>query len=214
MIKKLIYILTLIIFCTNFAFGETRQAGINYDGYQYTFKQGDEAKFHKQAQNNLRLLESAQTREVKSFYLHETLKYYYLLSKINPSSIDAHIGLGRIYDEMKRDKYAKEQFFIALNLDNKNPKANYVFGNFYNKRDDLILALYFYKQAYQGGYSKNYELNYKMGAIYEKLADIEKSKAFYQNALKIRPQNAELANKIRLMDDLNYAQSQYYLFKK
>ncbi len=214
MIKKVIYILTLIIFCTNFAFGETRQAGINYDGYLYTFRQGDETKFLKNANISLLLFEKSQIQSDKNFYLQEAMRYYFLLSQINHASIDAHIGLGRVYDEMNLDKYAKEHFYIALNLNKLNPKTNYNFANFHYKRNDLITALYFYKIAHKYGYSNDYELNYRLGTIYEKLADIENSKSFYKNSLRFRPQNQELANKIRLLDELNYAQSQYYLIKK
>ena len=94
-----------------------------------------------------------------------------------------------------------------------NPKANYYFSNYYFKRTDLLNARFYAKRAYEHGFDQNYELNYGLGSIYEKLADIERSIGFYQNAFRLGA-NQELENKIRLLDELNYNESQYYLFNK
>ena len=211
MIKKLIYILILFILCINSVFAQTQNAYLNYNGYQYAFKPTDKAKFLTNAYVNMLLWEKALTVEDKNFYLKEAMRYYFLLSKIDPKSIDAQIGLGRVYDEYKLDKFAKEHFFKAYDFDNRNPKTNFYFANFYYKRNDFITALFYYKKAYQYGFSKNYEVNYKIGTIHEKLADIETAKKFYVSASKIKPQNEELINKIRLLDELKYDESQYYL---
>lgn len=214
MIKKLTYILIFIMFCVNFAFAETKDAYLRYNGYQYEFKPGDEVKFLKNANNNISLSEKSQKITGRIFYLQEAMRYYFLLSQINPKSVDAQIGLGRVYDEMKLDKYAKEHFFNALNFDNHNPSTNLHFANFYYKRNDLISALYYYKTAYNSGYSANYYLNCRLGTIYEKLADIESAKKFYSTALKLNPKSLEIRNKIHQLDRLNYSQSQYYLLHK
>lgn len=211
MIKKLIYILILFVFFINSAIAQTQNAYLNYNDSQYAFKSGDKQKFLTNAYVNMLLWEKAQTTEDKSFYQQEAMRYFYLLSKIDSKSIDAQIGLARIYDEYKLDKFAKEHFFIAYDFDNRNPKMNFHFANFYYKRNDLMNALFYYKRAHQYGFSKNYEVNYKLGVIYEKLADIESAKKFYANASKLKPQNQELINKIRLLDELKYDESQYYL---
>lgn len=192
----------------------TQNTGIEYSGYPYTFKAGDEAKFMKKANLDMQLWEKAQTQIDKDLYLHDALRYYFLVMQINNKLIDARIGLGRIYDSMNLDTYAQEHFYTALNLNNKNPKTNFYFANYYFNRDEYMKALFYYKRAYIDGYKKNYELNYKMGVIYEKLADLESAKMFYTNALKLKPKNSELYDKIRLLDELNYSESQYYLFGK
>lgn len=218
MIKKLIYILILFIICANIqgnsVFAQTQNAYLEYNGYKYSFKPGDEIKFLKNANTSMLLFEKSLVTVEKAFYLQEAMRYYFLLSQINPKSIDAQVGLGRVYDVMKLDKYAKEHFFMALNMDNTNPQTNFYFANFYYDRSDFITAISYFKQAYEHGYSKNYELNYKMGVIYEKLADIESAKKFYTYALRLNPINADLGNKIRLLDELNYSHSQYYLYRK
>lgn len=214
MIKKIIYILILFIICGNYTFAQTQNAYLEYNGYQYAFKPGDEVKFLKNANTNMQLWEKSKLKSEKAFYLQEAMRYYFLLSRLDPKSVDAQIGLGRVYDEMNLDKFAKEHFFVALNFNNQNPKANFYFANFYYKRNDLINALYYYNASYKCGYSNNYSLNYRLGAIYEKLADIESAKKFYKNALRISRKNRELINKIRLLDELNYSSSQYYLYSE
>lgn len=214
MIKKLIFILILIIFIGNSAFARPQTGHLEFSEFPYEFKQGDEIKFLNAANNNMLLADKHQTLVKKLFYLQEAMKYYFLLSKANPTSIDAQIGLGRVYDELRADRHAKEHFFNAINFDNKNPNANLYFGNFYYKRSDLITALYYYKIAYNNGYTNNYYLNYRMGNIYEKLADNKNAKSHYKTALKLNPHDSELRNKIRLLDELNYSQSQNYLFHK
>lgn len=212
MIKKLIYILILIILIGNSAFAKPQTGYLEFDGFPYELKQGDDIKFLKDANNSMLLSEKPQPLYKKIFYLQNAMKYYFLLSKANPTSIDAQIGLGRVYDELKADRHAKEHFFNAINFNNKNPNANFYFGNFYYKRNDLITALYYYKIAYNNGYANNYYLNYRMGIIYEKLADNKNAKSHYTSALKLNSQDLELRNKIRLLDELNYSQSQYYLY--
>lgn len=218
MIKKLIYILILIIICavkTEYsASAQTHNAYLQYNGYRYFFKQGDEVKFLKNADKSMLLFENSSSDTEKKFYFQEAMRYYFLLSQVKPDSIDARIGLGRIYDEMKQDKFAKENFFAALNLNIKDARANYYFGNFYYTRHDFIEALLYFQKAYELGFSTNYELNYKMGVINEKLGDIEKAKSYYICALNINPLKTELNDKIRLLDDLNYSQSQYYLYRR
>lgn len=214
MIKKVIYILILFIIPMATALGETQDARIEYSGIPYKFKQGDEVKFQQNADKSMLLFQKSQTNTDRLFYIHEAMRYYFLLSQAEPSSIDAQIGIGRVYDALRLDRYSKEYFFNAFNMDSRNPKANLYFGDFYYKRNDLITALNYYNTAYQYGYAKNYYLNYQLGIVYEKLADIETAKKFYTIALRLSPQNNDLRNKIGLLEDLNYSQSQYYLYRK
>jgi len=213
MIKKLIYILILFIISGNFALADTQNAYAEYEGQQYYFKPGDEVIFLKNADKNMKLSETAQIDSDKKFYLQEAMRYYFLLSRAKFDSQDAQIGLARVYDKMKLDNYAQAHFFDALNFNPQNGKTNFYYANFYYDRSDFITALFYYKIASSAGYSSDYDTNYRMGAIYEKLADIESAKKYYQMALKIRPLNSSiLQDKIRLLDDLNYDKSQYYLY--
>lgn len=213
MIKKIIYIIILILLIsTNCAFAATKKALIEHNGCSYAFKQNGEIKFLKCGDKNFRLYENAISQSDKNFYLDEAMKYYFLVSKINKESIGAQIGLGRVYDKKNMDKFAQKHFYNAINIDENNPEANLYFADFFYKRKNLITAEQYYKNAYKYGYSYNPQLNYKMGTIYEKLADIESAKKFYSIAFKLSHSREEIIDKIRLLDELNYSQSQYYLF--
>lgn len=218
MIKKIIYILILFIVCSNFtigqAFSKPKKAQIQYDSDIYTPKSIDAKKLINKANANMLMWEMSLNEIEKKFYLDQAMRNYYMATKINGTIIDANTGLARVYDEMKLDRLAKEYFCKAINLNTYDPKANLYFANFYFSRNDFLNALIYYKIAYEHGFSQNYELNYRLGVIYEKIADIETAKAFYLKALCLKPSNTNLADKIRLLDDLNYSESQYYLFKK
>lgn len=214
MFKKLIFIIILGLFFQGYAFAQVQNAYVEYNGIPYSFKPGDDAKFLKQANLDMLLYDKYQNATERYIYLQDAMRYYFLLEKINPTSIEAQIGLARVYDELNLDKYAKKHFYNALSFNSQNTKANLYFANFYYKRNDYINALNYYKTAYKCGYSKDYEVNYRLGIIYEKLADIEKSQEYYKYALRIKPKNEVLVNKIRLLDELNYGNSQYYLFRK
>jgi len=213
MIKKTIYILILILISAHVVFAETENAFLEYNGYKYEFQPGDEVKFLNKASQNLMLAEKTKSANNKRFFLNESMRYYFLLSQIDSKSVEAQIGLGRVYDEMKMDKYAQKHFYNAFNLDTKNPKANYYFGNYYFARGDYINAQNYYNIAYRFGYVKSYQLNYKLAIVYEKLGDIESATKYYHQASKLNPKNSEIRKKIRTLNELNYSHSQYYLFK-
>lgn len=218
MIKKLTYIIILSIFCANFALAQPKNARIEYNkkpnakpfGSIYT----DAKKVLSTANMNMLLWEKTAKAAEKQFYLEQAMRFYYIAIKIDSSLIDANIGLARVYDMMNLDKLALEYYCKSININPNNAKANLYFGNYYYRRNDVLNALKYYKTAYKNGFSQNFELNYKLGQIYEKLADIQTAIAFYSHGLSLKPQDKELRDKIRLLDELNYAQSQYYLFSK
>ena len=211
MIKKLIYILILSISFANIALATTQRAHIS-NRNMYDFSHCDIKIIIKNADLSMRKWENATKQADKDFYLEQAMRNYYLATCINYTKIDALTGLARVYTIMDKDKLAKEYYFKALSIDPYNPRANFYFADYYFGENDFIKSLFHYKMAYEHGYSKNFVLNYRLGVIYEKLADLESSKKFYQNALLINRNNSNLAEKIRLLDELNYDTSQYYLF--
>lgn len=214
MIKKLIYILILIVIFNNSAKADMLEAEVRYGSVPYEFKYGDEKKFLENANVAMLLADRAKTPDEKSYYLQDAMHYYFMVEKINKTSIEAQIGLAKIYDELKFDRIAKRHFYTALCINSQNPSANLSFANFYYKRNDLIKALKYYNRAYKFGYNNNYYLNERLGTVYEKLADINNAKKFYQSAYTLNSSSKALSNKIRLLDDLNYSNSQYYLFER
>lgn len=218
MIKKIIYILILLIICSNFQVEQSlalvQKGGIKNDADIYAPKNYDVNKVIKSANSSMLLWEKSFIDSDKKFFLEQAMRNYYLATKIDSSKIEAVIGVARVYDAMKLDRLAKEYFFKARNIDPYSAKANFYFANFYFTRNDFLKALFYYKIAYEHGYSYNYDLNYQMAVIYEKIADLTTAKSFYLRALNLNPNNGTLVDKIRLLDDINYSDSQYYLFMK
>lgn len=215
MAKKLIYTLIISIIFFNPALAETQSAYLKHDKYQFKIKPNfDDKELLQMADKNMELSEKAKNEADKKYHLREAMKYYFLLEQVKKDSIDAQIGLGRVYDEMSRDELAKKHFYNAYNFDKYNPKMNLYFADYYYKRHDLVNAIHYYNMAYNCGYSNSHQLNYKMGKTYEKLADLESAKKFYINAHKLNEKYTELVNKIHSLESVDYSKSQYYLFNK
>ena len=212
MIKKIIYILILFIISAHIACAETERAFIEYNGYSYEFAPGDDVKFNANANKCLIRAEKTKSLASRQIFLNEAMRNYFLLSQIHPDSVEAQVGLARVYDDMNLDRYAQKHFFNAINLDAHNAKANYFFGDYYYTRNDLMNAQAYYNLAYQYGYANECRLNYRLANVYEKLGDIENAIKYYHFALRLNPKNAALKAKIRALDELNYSHSQYYLF--
>ena len=152
---------------------------------QYSYTKNNISVFLKKADENLRLYEASDEKSLKEKYLKEALRYYYICTKSDFKNVDAHIGLGKVYDEMGVDKYAKMEFNSAYNINNKNPKLNYRYGDFYYKRNQLSMAQHYFSRAYQLGYAKNYDLNVKMSKAYVKLAEPQKAQEHMKIANEI-----------------------------
>ena len=148
--------------------------------------------------------------QIRQGFLEVAAGKYFLLSKINPQAVTPYVQLARIYDITKHDRYAKEYFYRATNLENLSPFANFYFGEYYFRRDDFRRALRYYQIAYQNGYDNIYELNLRLAVIYEKLGDLENAKKFYTSASSIDATETNILNKIEQINQLNYDKSEYY----
>lgn len=215
MIKKIIYILIFSIVFTTAVYAKPQKLYAKYVKNNCEFNtESDDKELLQKADKNIELAETAKTDADKKYHLQEAMRYYFMLEQMKKDSIEAQIGLGRIYDAMNRDELAKTHFYNAYNFDKYNPKMNLYFADYYYKRHDLVNAIHYYGMAYNYGYSNSHQLNYKMGKTYEKLADLESAKKFYINAHKLNEKYTELTNKIKALEKIDYSKSQYYLFNK
>lgn len=201
--KKIIWAFFIFIISLNLAQAMDYDKTIDYSKLDYQ-------TYLKDAKVDLILYEKSQLKEDKAFYLDKAMRNFYLVTKINNGIVDATLGLARVYDAMGKDKSAKKYFYQSLNIDYYNPDVNYYFANYYYSRKDYRKALEYYKIAQENGFY-GYEINLNQGIIYEKLADLRNAKIYYKKALNLKPDNAELSEKIRILDELNYDNSQYYL---
>lgn len=136
---------------------------------------------------------------------------YFLTSKADSKNVYPYVQMGRIYDKMQQDSYAKSSFYKATNLDYYNPYANFHFGEYYFDRREYFKALRYYVIAYQNGYENNFELVSKIGVIYEKLGDLINARDFYNKAQELNPEQApEYIQKLQQIDSLKYDESEYY----
>ena len=115
---------------------------------------------------------------------------YFLTSKADSKNVYTYVQMGRIYDDMNIDRYAKESFYRATNLNYRDPYANFFFGEYYFKRRDYNRALVYYLRSYENGYENNFELNFRLAVMYEKLGDLVSAKKFYNASYKMNPEKS------------------------
>lgn len=151
----------------------------------------------------------AREQSLKEAYLSKALVKYMLLLTINPQDIICNTQVGVIHDQLNHPKLAKDFFYQAINLDAKNPFANFYFGEFFYRKRCYIEALKHYRVAYKNGYQNFYEINLKLGQIYEKLGDIEKAKLCFNIARKQSSNPDNLDRKLKALDNVYYSKSDY-----
>lgn len=200
------FVLTILCFilpqiCISAEF--TGNAQFNYNPNMYTAK--DALTLVKKANDYLRLYENTENKELKEKHLKEAQRYYYICTRADYSNIECHIGLGKTYDEMGIDKYAKMEFNSAYNIDNKNPKLNYRYGDFYYKRKQLSQAQNYFERAYKYGYSKNLDLNIKMSKTYTKLAEPQKAEQHMKIANEIKNMQKQQKTKAAVSSTIKQA---------
>lgn len=213
--QKLLLSLLIIIFTSSLTVcqAQTQKGGLEYNADRFNYSalnvkgltsEGD-AYFNKALQ------------EKRKYYRNNAfdaaMAKYYLVIKAEPKNSYVLTQTARIYSFKNQDKLALEYFTRALNLQPHSPLVNYYFGEFYYKKRDFNRALQFYLRAEKspdGSFGQTYNLNYRLGTVYEKLAELQKAKLYYEAAFKLNPQNSVLQSKIKDIDRLDYGKSGYY----
>ena len=129
----------------------------------------------------------------------QALNIYTILQNLNPQNIEYSIKLGRLYEKIGKDRYAKGNFSRAIVVDSSKPEPYFYFGEYYYNHQQYKKAMKYYNKAYINGYSTNYDLLYKMGDIYEKLGDSRSALKYLKDAEKQSP-NSELSAKIKKVE--------------
>lgn len=138
-----------------------------------SFASINETDFINQGNSFLEQAISNQYPELNSMYLLKAQYYFYVASKNTPPSVDALIGLGRVYTLQNKQEDAKNTLFEAYSLDPYNADANFYFAEFWYKYSDFKTALKYYIKAYTLNY-KDRTTNYEMiKKCYAKLGDEE-----------------------------------------
>lgn len=204
MIYKIVVLLLSVIFISPcFA---VQNGYIEYDGVLIDYSLIDGPNLQKEADAFFKQYEVSADKKM----LKTAMAKYYILTKIYTNNSYYPTQLARTYDESKLDRFAKEFFSKALNINRNDPYANYYFGEFYYKRAEYRKALRYYKHSISCGYQNYYDLNYKIATIYEKFADLETAKYYYNKAYSLNPSAVFLKDKILQIDSLDYGKSEYY----
>lgn len=209
-IVSALLIALIIIFTSCNAEAVTQKGGLAYNEDRADYSALDTQKLIYEGNSYFNQALQADKKYYRDKNLNLAMGKYYLVSEADNKNVYVITQMARIYSLKNEDRYAREYFFKAVNLDRKNPNSHYHFGEFYYKKKDLDKALKHYLIAYENGYQNNFNLNCRLGLVYEKLADLEKAKLFYQAALKINPQKTVLNKKIQNITALNYDKTEYY----
>jgi len=108
--------------------------------------------------------------------------------KLNPNNVEAHMKLAELYLYVEMRQEALNEINLALRLDQKFPKAYYLKGMIYKEIGDTSLAF--------SSFMTTIEQDPRNGAAYEQLGLLlaergdKKAVDYYQNALRINPQNS------------------------
>ena len=97
------------------------------------------------------------------------LNLYTMLKNKTPENQNYSLRLGKLYDLIGKDRYAKGNYYQAMGVNTNSPAPYYYLGDFYFKRAQYRKALKMYKKAYALGYSENEDMLNKMEIIKRKL---------------------------------------------
>lgn len=208
MICRLLLVAIALFLAINTSFA-IRYGGVEQSSVLFSYKKLNYSQIKQEADKYFALSAKNTAPESHNLFLNKASEQYYILTKVDNAKIDPYIQLGRIYDEKDKAPLAHENFCKALNLDYKDAKANFYYGEFYYKRSEYKKALYHYNIAYNNGYKNQYILNLRLATIYEKFADLSNAKKFYDVSYSMKPSN-ELHAKISSINVIEYQKSGYY----
>lgn len=209
-----LFISIIIFLITSFCNAETlalQKGSLEYLENRFDYSQLNPIELNEEGDIYFEQALAAKGKRNREKLFRYAMAKYFLTSKADEKNVYAFVQMGRIYDNMDKDRYAKESFYRATNLDYRNPYANFYFGEYYFKRRDYNRALTYYLRSYQNGFENNFDLNFRLAVIYEKLGDLVNAKTFYNKSYEMNPEKAEeYQQKLQQIDGLNYDKSEYY----
>lgn len=139
----------------------------------------------------------------------KAMNLYSMLSNAYPDNVMYALKLGRLYETIGKDRYAKGQYYRGMGINQTRPEPYYYLGSYFYKKEQLRKALKYYNKAYEYGYSNNYQMLKDMGDIYQKLGDTEKSLQYLQCAFSLS-QDEDLEKTIKDVKNADDVNKEYY----
>ena len=96
------------------------------------------------------------------------LNLYRMLANAYPDNVIYSLKLGKLYDAIGKDRYAKGFYYRAMNIDKTNSEPYRYLGDFFYKREQYRKALKFYLRAQERG---NIQVGEKINEIYSRFGD-------------------------------------------
>lgn len=183
---------------------------VHYNNALVDYSKIDKSSTLKLADSYFNKALNTEDKNEKNSLLKKASGKYFILTQMDPKDLYPIVQMARVYDFENQNSYAKAYFFKALKIDKKNAATNYYFGEYYFTRDDYKRALYFYNTAFENGYKENFDVLIKMAVMYEKLGDLLRANQYYKKAFLIKPNDTELPDKIRQLEELKYKNTGYY----
>lgn len=209
-----LYLVLLIFIFTSFCNAPAyslQKGSLEYLDNRFDYSRLNPNKLNSEGDSYFEQALAAEGKRSREKLFQYAMAKYFLTSKADSKNVYSYVQMGRIYDDMNLNKYAKEAFYKATNLDYRDPFANFHFGEYYFKRRDYNRALGYYLLSYENGFENNFELNFRLAVIYEKLGDLINAKKFYNTSYELNPEKAaEYQQKLQQIDGLNYDKSEYY----
>lgn len=119
-------------------------------------------------------------------------EFKYVLA-LNPTLVDARLGLARTYAALDRVDEAEAQFQRAINEDPGYWDCYQLYGNFLVKRGRYQEAISKYQDAISRS-KENANAYNNLGGVYFLAGDFERAAEAYQDSLRLLPSRAAYAN--------------------
>lgn len=101
----------------------------------------------------------------------EALNLYRMLTNAYPDNITYPLKLGKLYDTLGKDRYAKGFYYRAMNIEKTNPEPYRYLGDYFYKREQYRKALKFYLKSYEYG---NITVKQQINTIYTRFGAEDK----------------------------------------
>ena len=142
----------------------------------------------------------AQIKDESYEYINKARDIFREAYENNPSDIRVLLGLSKVAQFIQDRGDAKLYLLMAYNTNPADPKLQREMADFFYNFQEYSTAIEYYKLALASGLLLDFETNLKTAQCYEKLADVENARLYYQICAQINPSSKVVADKLNQYD--------------